>query len=202
MFIAGYETIRTTLKWAIVFLVNYLQLQVDIQRQLDDVVGRDRQPSLEDHPKLPLVQATIVEVMRMGNVIPQGIPHMALKDTKLCEYCVPTGTIVFANSQAVHLDPNCWKNLSIFDPYHHIDEDGQLISNEGHFYPFGAGRRMCAGEPLAKVELFLFLSWILHGFTFVAEGRDPPELKGVVGIINSPKPYNIKALKRQGRAQY
>ena len=198
MFVAGYETTSTTLKWAIAFLVNYPQYQTDIQHQLDEVVGRDRMPNLLDRHNLPLVHATIMEVLRVGNVAPQTIPHLALKDTSLCGYRVPKDSVVMVDTEAVHLDPECWENPRKFDPYRHIDKNGNLITNQGNFYPFGAGRRVCAGEPLAKVELFLFLSWMLHKFTFFPEeNQGPPELKGLVGIINSPKPYKIRIAKRE-----
>ena len=57
------------------------------------------------------------------------------------------------NLMAVHLDPSLWENPNSFDPSRHIDSDGQLITNSGNFLPFSAGRRVCAGEALAKVRL-------------------------------------------------
>jgi len=198
MFAAGYETTSTTLKWAIAFLVNYPRYQKDIQRQIDDVVG-EQSPSLEDRANLPLIQASIIETLRVGNIAPFAVPHATLTDTTLCGFCVPEGTIVFPNTQSVHLDPQCWDNPTVFNPYRHIDDDGKLITNQGNLYPFGAGRRVCAGEPLAKVELFLFLSWILQKFTFMAEeDGHPPSLKGIFNsIIQCPVPYKIRAVKRK-----
>ncbi|KAJ7369555.1 hypothetical protein OS493_038135 [Desmophyllum pertusum] len=197
MFAAGYETTSTTIKWAIAFLVNYSKYQEDIQRQLDEVLG-ERKPSLDDRPNLPLIHATIIETLRVGNVAPLAVPHVTLTDTTLCGYRVPKGTIVFADTESIHLDPKCWENPTVFNPYRHIDEDGKLITNQSNFYPFGAGRRFCAGEPLAKVELFLFLSWILHNFTFVAEEDGyPPSLKGMSCGVQFPAPYKIRAIKRK-----
>ena len=198
MFAAGFETTSTTLKWAIAFLVNYPRYQEDIQRQIDDVVGK-QSPSLEDRANLPLIQASIIETLRVGNIAPFAVPHATLTDTTLCGFRVTEGTIVFPNTQSVHFDPQCWDNPTVFNPYRHIDDDGKLITNQGNLYPFGAGRRVCAGEPLAKVELFLFLSWMLQKFTFMAEedGR-PPSLKGIFNsIIQCPVPYKIRAVKRK-----
>ena len=198
MFVAGYETTSTTLMWTIAFLVNYPRFQTDIQLQLDDIVGRDRVPSLEDRSKLPFVHATIMEVLRTGNVAGQAFPHLTLKETKLCGYRVPKDVVVIVDTEAVHLDPHCWENASVFDPYRHLDQDGNLITNQGNFYPFGAGRRVCAGESLAKVELFLFLTRMLQKFTFVSEeGGGPIDLRSVVGVTQSPKPYKIRAIRRQ-----
>ena len=197
MFGAGYETTSTTLKWVIAFLVNYPEYQEDIQLQLDEVVV-GRSPSLQDRPNLPLIQATITETLRVGNVGPLLLPHATISDTTLCGYRVPKGTIVFANTESVHLDPKCWEDPTVFNPYRHIDTDGKLITNPSNFYPFGAGRRVCAGESLAKVELFMFVSWLFHKFTFVAEkeGR-PPSLKGIFSITQFPTPYKIRAIPRK-----
>ena len=197
MFIAGYETTSTTMKWVIAFLVNYPKYQEDVQRQLDEVVG-DRNPSLNDRPNLALIQATIIETLRVGNVAPLALPHVTLTDTTMCGYRVPKDTIVFPDTESVHLDPKCWDDPTVFNPYRHIDENGNLITNQGNFFPFGAGRRFCAGEPLAKVELFLFVSRMLQKFTFVAEEDGyPPELKGAFSGTQFPVPYKIRAIKRK-----
>ena len=152
MFSAGYETTSTTLRWAIAYLVHHPECQRDVQSQLDDVVGRDRMPGLDDRPKLPLVLATIMETLRLGNVAEVAIPHYTLSDTTLAGYRVPKDTVVMTNLMAVHLDPSLWENPNSFDPRRHIDSDGQLITNSGNFLPFSAGRRVCAGEALAKVR--------------------------------------------------
>ena len=194
MFAAGYETTSTTLRFLVAYLANFPKYQEDIQRQLDEVVG-NRRPSLDDRPNLPLIQATILEALRVGNVLPMAVPHLTVNDTTLCGYRVPKGTIVFPNTESVHLDAKCWEDSTVFNPYRHIDTDGKLITNQSNFYPFGAGRRVCAGESLAKVELFLFVSWLLHHFTFVAEDGHPPKLKAAT--IQFPTRYTIRAVKRK-----
>lgn len=197
MFAAGYETTSTTLKWVIAYLVNYPKYQEDIQRQLDEVVG-NRCPSLDDRPHLPLIQATIIETLRVGNVGPLLLPHVTLTDTTLCGYRIPKDTIVFANTESVHLNPKCWESPTEFNPYRHIDHEGKLVTIQGNFYPFGAGRRVCAGEALAKVKLFLFVTWLFHKFMFVpAEDGCSPSLKGVFSITQFPAPYRIRAIKRK-----
>ena len=152
MFSAGFETTSNTLKWALAFLVHHPECQKEIQEQLDDVVGRNRMPGLDDRPGLPLVNATIMETLRLGNVADTTIPHCTLKDTKLAGYRVPKDTVVFVSLQAIHEDPNCWEDPLTFNPHRHLDSDGHLITNSGNFLPFSAGRRVCAGETLAKVR--------------------------------------------------
>ena len=159
MFSAGYETTSTTLRWAIAYLVHHPECQREVQSQLDEMVGRDRMPGLDDRPNLPLVQATIMEALRLGNVAESAIPHFTLKDTSLAGYRVPKDAAVLVNLMNVHLDPSCWENPDSFNPRRHIDADGQLITNSGNFLPFSAGRRVCAGEALAKVRRKITYNW-------------------------------------------
>ena len=50
---------------------------------MDQVIG-DRRPSLaNDRNNLPLVQAAILEALRVGNMVPLAVPHVALTDTTL-----------------------------------------------------------------------------------------------------------------------
>ena len=153
MFVAGYETTSTTLRWAIAYLVHHPEYQTEIQNKLDEAVGKDRMPSLDDLSNLPLVQAMIMETQRLGNVGEITLPHYTLKDTTLAGYRVPKDTVVVPVLMAVHLDPSCWENPTTFNPRRHIDADGQVITNSGNFLPFSAGRRVCAGEALAKVRV-------------------------------------------------
>ena len=116
MFVAGYETTSTTLRWIIAFLTNFPEIQSKIQQELDDVVGHDRLPRLDDRPNTPLLQASIMEVQRLANIADQALPHYTLTDTTLCGYRVPKDTVVLPNLEAVHLDPECWENPEDFNP--------------------------------------------------------------------------------------
>jgi len=48
------------------------------------------------------------------------------------------------------------------------------------------------------VELFFFLSWMLHKFTFLpSKAGSLPDLKGVAGFTRFPAPYQIRVQERQ-----
>lgn len=60
-----------------------------------------------------------------------------------------------------------------------------------------AGKRKCVGEALAKMELFLFLTCLLQKFTFkLPEGAPRPNMKGVLGMTLTPKPFELCAVAR------
>ena len=65
------------------------------------------------------------------------------------------------------------------------------------FCSFNLGRRMCLGENLAKIELFLFTSHLLHRYTFSKPEEDPPlSFQGRMHATNCPLPFRIVVTER------
>ncbi|XP_036402384.1 steroid 17-alpha-hydroxylase/17,20 lyase [Megalops cyprinoides] len=198
IFGAGVETTTTVLKWSIAYLIHYPQVQKRIQEELDSKIGMHRHPQLSDRGSLPYLEATIREVMRIRPVSPLLIPHVALTDSSIGEYTVEKGTRVIINLWSLHHDAAEWKDPELFDPGHFLEEDGNsLCSTPASYLPFGAGIRVCLGEALAKMELFLFLSWILQRFTLeVPPGHPLPDLQGKFGVVLQPQKYKVNARLR------
>ena len=79
-----------------------------------------------------------------------------------------------------------------------LDEQGQRLSRPC-FLPFGAGPRVCVGESLARLELFLILSSLLQRMTFgLPDGAPPPNLQGKLGVVLQPLPFQVVAAPRTG----
>uniref|UniRef100_A0A2I3HGT4 Cytochrome P450 n=1 Tax=Nomascus leucogenys TaxID=61853 RepID=A0A2I3HGT4_NOMLE len=73
---------------------------------------------------------------------------------------------------------------------------GHFVKPEA-FLPFSAGRRACLGEPLARMELFLFFTCLLHRFSFsVPTGQPRPSHSRVVGFLVTPPHYELCAVPR------
>ena len=43
------------------------------QAEIDDVIGRHRAPSMKDKASVPYVEATLMEIQRMGDIVPFGV---------------------------------------------------------------------------------------------------------------------------------
>ncbi|KAL7641280.1 UNVERIFIED_CONTAM: hypothetical protein RMT77_008418 [Armadillidium vulgare] len=196
LFSAGQETINVTLNWCLIFLLYNKDVTSKLQQELDSVVGRSRLPSLDDMPHLPYTEATICEVLRRSTVIPLGTPHSTTCDTKIGDYHIPANTTVFSNLYSCHMNPNIWDSPEKFDPTRFIDANGRVFKPK-EFMPFGVGRRMCLGQILARSELFLFLSSILHVFNLDFKDGEKPSLIGVLNVSTSPEPYKIRFIPRE-----
>ena len=110
----------------------YLLYLITIQ-----VVGRDRLPSMKD--KIPYVEATIQEIMRVVPVAAFSAPHKAERDTTISGFFIPAGSVIIALTYALHHDPNYWDRPSEFRPERWLSDNGQLIKHD-NFMPFGIGK--------------------------------------------------------------
>lgn len=90
------------------------------------------------------------------------------------------------------MDPGLWKDPEVFNPERFLSPCGTRIVKPDYFIPFGVGRRMCLGDTLAKAELFLFFSSMLHVFNLrLPEGADRPTLNGQAGVTVSPQSFKV-----------
>ncbi|XP_072552229.1 cytochrome P450 17A2 [Salminus brasiliensis] len=193
---AGVETTSTTLLWTIAFLLHHPQVQERLHAELDEYVGRDRPPALSDRSNLPFLESVLCEVMRIRPVSPILIPHVAMQDTSLGGHDVPKGTRVLVNMWAIHHDPKHWEEPDCFRPDRFLDAQGKKITPPS-FLPFGAGPRVCVGESLARMELFLFVSCLLQRFHFSRPpGTALPDLQGRYGVVLQPLRYSVTVTPR------
>lgn len=128
--------------------------------------------TMYDRYNLPLINALIIETLRVGNMAPLALPYLTVNDTTLFGCRVPKDTIVFADAESIHMDPKCWENPSGFNPHPHIDDEGSrtkiistLLEQE-------------EGSVLANP----FLSLLLQKFSFVPLKKTAvlPSYKGFI----------------------
>ncbi|KAG7307930.1 hypothetical protein JYU34_006546 [Plutella xylostella] len=182
------------------FMVERLLLQPEVQEkvheEIDRVVGRARPPSLDDRKNMPYTEACIREVMRCESIVPLGIPHRAMLDTQLGQYDIPEGTLVAANYVALHMDKEIWGDPENFRPERFI-QDGQLKPSLDKSLPFGAGRRLCAGETYARQSMFQVFAAFMQAFhVSAADGWTPRPAPRLPGIITSIPDYWVRVTPR------
>ena len=189
LFTAGTDATATDLRWTILYLIRFPEVQSKCQKELDAVVGSGRPATLADRNQLPYIDAMIHEILRL--IATFTIPHAADCDTTLAGYNIPKGTMVLVNLAAVHLNSQHFKNPTEFQPERFIGPDGNFQKHDA-FIAFGLGPRNCMGEALARSEMFLFLTAMLQRFTFkMVDPENPPTLEGKQGVSFAPRMFDV-----------
>ncbi|XP_040204248.1 cytochrome P450 2K1-like isoform X1 [Rana temporaria] len=194
LFSAGMETTSTTLRWGLLLMMKYPEIQKNVQDEIDKVIG-SAVPLIEHRKEMPYTDAVIHEVQRFGNIVPLNIPHATTQDVTFKGYFLPKGTYVIPLLTSVLRDEDHFEKPDEFYPQHFLDSKGNFLRKEA-FLPFSAGKRSCAGENLAKLELFLFFTRLLQNFTFQAPHGAKLDLTPAVGFTTPPMSHDTCAVSR------
>uniref|UniRef100_A0A673CHM4 Cytochrome P450 2K1-like n=1 Tax=Sphaeramia orbicularis TaxID=375764 RepID=A0A673CHM4_9TELE len=197
LFGAGTETTSTTLRWGLMLMVKYPKIQDQVQEEISRVIGT-RQVQVEDRKNLPFTDAVIHETQRLANIVPMALPHKTSEDVTFQGYFIKKGTTVYPLLTSVLYDESEWEKPYSFNPAHFLDKDGKFVKRDA-FMPFSAGRRICLGESLARMELFLFFTSILQHFRFTPPPgvkEEDLDLTPQVGFTLSPSLHKICAVCR------
>ena len=91
LFLAGMETTSSSLLWSFLYLLHFPDCQKKIHKEIDQIVGRNRLPSLNDRGNMHYVNAFLLESMRFASFVPTAVFHHTESDIKLREYVIPKG---------------------------------------------------------------------------------------------------------------
>ncbi|XP_073666685.1 steroid 21-hydroxylase isoform X3 [Tursiops truncatus] len=198
LFIGGTETTANTLSWAVAFLLHHPEIQRRLQEELDRELGPGASGSrvpYKDRARLPLLNATIAEVLRLRPVVPLALPHRATRASSIFGYDIPEGMVVIPNLQGAHLDETVWERPHEFRPDRFLDAGANPSA-----LAFGCGARVCLGEPLARLELFVVLGQLLQAFTLLSPAGALPSLQPhpYCGVNLKIQPFQVRLQPRGG----
>jgi len=194
----------------IYLLINILAQNPDVQEKLrvetDNVVGRDRRPTVADRASMPYASATVFELLRYGSLSPIIIPHQTIRDTRIGDVEIPSDVWVFLLLRQVHHDETFWEDPYRFRPERFLDpESGQLVPPEDQrrrrLISFSGGPRACPGERVALARLFLAVT-VLVQRCMVLPDNSAPQVSCdprtfLPGLVLTPKDFRARFVRRQ-----
>ena len=155
LLVAGHETTATSLSWALRWILASPALEARLVRELEDNGGLE---SLKPDRimKLPLLDATVREVLRLQPVVPM-VGRVLQRPMRLGGWDLDRGTPVLLSIYLVQRRPDLYPDPTRFDPDRFLR--GKFSPSE--WFPFGGGIRRCIGMAFALFEMKMVLASVL-----------------------------------------
>ncbi|MBE9167852.1 cytochrome P450 [Pleurocapsales cyanobacterium LEGE 06147] len=185
---SGTQPVSPIIGWAILYTIAYPDIQAEVQRELDKVIGKEKQVRFEDRTRLPFTQACIHEILRHAPYFPTAIPHSTTTDTTINDYFIPKNTPVYINLYSLTRDDRYWEEPEKFNPHRFLTDSRQIREDLlDKYYPFGLGKRRCFGEYLGRLEVFLFFTNLMHKCKFERVAGEKLSFESLTGAVTMPK---------------
>ncbi|GMT22705.1 hypothetical protein PFISCL1PPCAC_14002, partial [Pristionchus fissidentatus] len=196
-FMAGQETTTTTLRWAMLFFAKHQDKQDRLRAEIFDIVGHDRLPNMADQVKMPYARACVLEVQRRANILQTNVQRVATRDVEVGGYKIPKGAWVNGDIHYLMANDPLFENPEEFSPERYLNEDGKTLRKDlvDRTLPFSIGKRACAGEGIARVELFIGLTATIQNYRILpCEGKEI-DLERPLHTIIMPREQNLRLEK-------
>ncbi|KFK37346.1 hypothetical protein AALP_AA4G244600 [Arabis alpina] len=200
MFTAGTDTNSSTVEWAMAELLRNPKTMAKAQAEIDRVIGKNGVVQESDISELPYLQAVVKETFRLHPAVPLLLPRKAETDVEILGFFVSKDTQVLVNVWAIGRDPSVWENPMRFEPERFLGKEIDVKGRDYELTPFGAGRRICPGLPLALKIVSLMLASLLYTFDWklpngvVPEDLDMNETFGIT--LHKTNPLHAIPIKK------
>ncbi|XP_062005373.1 labd-13Z-ene-9,15,16-triol synthase, chloroplastic-like [Rosa rugosa] len=187
--VGGTDTTATIVEWVLTELMQHPEEMIRVQEELTQIVGLNNLVEEFHLPKLHHLDAVIKETFRLHPPVPLLVPRRSSQPTIIGGYYIPKGSSVFLNAWSIHRDPSVWDDPLEFRPQRFLNPSNSFDyqGNKFQFLPFGSGRRICAGIPLAERMVFYALASFLHSFDWKLPNDEKLDVSDKFGIVTKKK---------------
>ncbi len=165
IFLAGHDTTATALTWWAWLIATHPLIAQRAAAQVDEVL-QGKAPSYDDVARLPYLNSTLKEALRLYPPASALMSRRTLRDVQLGDWTIPKGAMVRVTPWAVHRDARWFVQPLRFDPDRFDAEQAPMHRHS--FMPFGTGPRACIGSQFAMTEMTLIAAGLLQHFSLHA----------------------------------
>ncbi|KZS89019.1 cytochrome P450 [Sistotremastrum niveocremeum HHB9708] len=209
IYIGGADTTVAAIDSFAIAMMLHPDIQRQIQKELDTLLGGERLPTLQDRDSLPLLSATVKETIRWKPPIPLGIPHSSTEDDIYQGSFIPRNTMVIFNAWGMCHNPQEYPDPSVFNPSRFLKEIEDKVSLRDDVCDpeeiiFGFGRRICPGQDFALATVWITAATLLSVYDICLPldetGQEIlPDLNYVTATVSHPKPFQCRLVPRSQR---
>ncbi|XP_021725518.1 flavonoid 3'-monooxygenase-like [Chenopodium quinoa] len=186
--VGGTDTTVAMVEWAMAEILRHPEVMRNVQEELTEIVGLNKTVEEVHLPELKYLNAVAKETLRLHPPLPLLVPHCPSEPSTIGGYHIPKGARVFLNLYTIQRDPLIWEDPLLFKAERFLSgsaaEKMDYLGNHFQYLPFGSGRRMCPGIPLAERTSMLVLASMLHAFQWkLPNGAVEVDLSEKFGIV-------------------
>ncbi|GMN69806.1 hypothetical protein TIFTF001_038850 [Ficus carica] len=108
MIVAAFDTSAITIEWTISELLRNTRVMQNLQKQLENVVGRDHIVEGKYLEKIEYLDMALKESLRLHPIAPFSVPCKSLKDIKINGYFIPKKSRILIKTWAIGRDSSVW----------------------------------------------------------------------------------------------
>ncbi len=158
-FQAGHETTATALTWWSALLLAHPAAARRAQAEVDSALA-GAPPGPDDLARLPWLQATLKEAMRLYPPTAALLTRRCTAPLTLGSHQLPARTLLRVTMWNLHRDPRWFAAPDAFQPERFLPEAAP--PPRGTYLPFGVGPRVCIGQHFAQLEMGIAAAMFLQ----------------------------------------
>jgi cytochrome P450 len=159
LFLAAHETTSHALSWTLLLLAQHPEIFERVCEEVRSQLGGET-PHPSELGKLPLLERTIDESLRLFPIVPFGA-RIASTDVEIAGHQLARKTRVLIPFATLHHDPSVFPEPNRFQPDRWLSGEPPPYT----YLPFSAGLHMCIGVPFAKQSMLITLAMLLRRYS-------------------------------------
>lgn len=180
---AVYETTSQAITLLVKYIFDNPDVSAELTKEHEGILrsrknGNKSEVTWEEYKSMTFSHMVINETVRLANIVP-GLFRKVSKDVQIKGYTIPAGWLVMVASSVVHFTPEKYEDPLAFNPWRW--EGKELHAGSKSFMAFGGGTRLCAGADLAKLQMAVFLHYLVTTYSWsIIKGGDGVRKPGLI----------------------
>lgn len=193
-FQAGHDTTTSGLLWWSWLMASHPEAAQRAADEVDAVLG-GAAPTADDAARLPWLQATLKEALRLYPPAPVLMSRRTTAPIEIGGWSIPRGAMLRMTPWTLHRDARLFPQPERFSPERFLD--GAPPIPRGAWMPFGAGPRVCIGQHFAQLEMALLAAMLLQRYRLQRPPQTPEPRPVLHVTLKSAQPIRLTLQRRR-----
>ncbi|KAG0548299.1 hypothetical protein BDA96_01G155100 [Sorghum bicolor] len=167
---ASHETTSMGLTVILKFLTDNPKSLQELTEEHEKIMERRVDPdsdiTWEEYKSMKFTSHVIHESLRLANIAPV-VFRQANQDVHIKGYTIPEGSKIMICPSAAHLNSKVYEDPLAFNPWRWKDTP-EPVGGSKDFMAFGGGLRLCVGAEFAKLQMAMFLHYLVTNYRWKA----------------------------------